>query len=243
MNDIFDSKRIISLVHFIGKHQFVTDLHAKFLCCGAGDHDLIFLIAGLHRKIWIILIDSQYRHIQIITVSLFFQTLHISRSTILRHILRGIFVSIHISIGRLIQAGVSKVLTQNIAVYRDQKYQQADKHTDHHRHGRTHLPKELTDLESVKELHISQIYILYLPGPACGLFISKQRQCRALQLLADHQTVYQCGRHRRHDQTVDQQIGRSHDFHGWQGKIHDTVLHLPAGTILRKAQDTADRTS
>ena len=103
--------------------------------------------------------------------------------------------------------------------------------------------KELTDLESVKELHISQIYILYLPGPACGLFISKQRQCRALQLLADHQTVYQCGRHRRHDQTVDQQIGRSHDFHGWQGKIHDTVLHLPAGTILRKAQDTADRTS
>lgn len=47
MNDIFDSKRIISLVHFIGKHQFVTDLHAKFLCCGAGDHDLIFLIAGL----------------------------------------------------------------------------------------------------------------------------------------------------------------------------------------------------
>ena len=122
MNDIFDSKRIISLVHFIGKHQFVTDLHAKFLCCGARDHDLIFLIAGLHRKIWIILIDSQYRHIQIITVSLFFQTLHISRSTILRHILRGIFVSIHISIGRLIQAGVSKVLTQNIAVCRDQKY-------------------------------------------------------------------------------------------------------------------------
>lgn len=44
MNDIFDSKRIISLVHFIGKHQFVTDLHAKFLCCGAGDHDLIFLL-------------------------------------------------------------------------------------------------------------------------------------------------------------------------------------------------------
>ena len=117
MHDIFDRKRVISLVHFIGKHQLVTGFQPEFLGCGTGDHRLIFPVAGLHREIRIVVIDSQHCHIQIVAVGLLFQALRIGRRSALRHLLGRIFVSIHKGIGRLIQTGHPEIFTQDITVY------------------------------------------------------------------------------------------------------------------------------